>query len=152
MRRFAFILIFCLLLTACAHDVSAEEAAERVMRGVTLPTGVWYVEGASPWEAEYLPDALRRVFFGEEGETGLEYRLFLGNDGDSLTEILVAVCRTEARAVSLAEQLAIRLSEIEKTGEDVYAPSLKEAGVRRKGRTVAYAAAPNAEKILSLLL
>lgn len=152
MRRFAFVLMFCLILTACAPALSVEGAAERARAGVSLPAGVWYEDGAAPWEIACLPDALRPVFFGEEGEAGIKYRLFLGNDGDCLTEILVAVCETEARAVSLAEQLAVRLSEIQKTGEAAYAPSLKEAGVRRKGRAVAYAAAPNAEKILSLLL
>ncbi len=154
MRRVSLVLLACLLLllAACSPVLAPEEAASRVRSGCELPVGVWYGEEARPWEEGYLPDALRPVFFGEEMDEGIKYRLFLGNDGDCLTEILVAVCETEARAVSLAEQLAVRLSEIEKTGEEAYAPSLKEAGVRRKGRAVAYAAAPNAEKILSLLL
>lgn len=153
MRRAVLGLLLCLLLllVACSPALAPEEAEVRVTAGCDLPVGVWYDQEASPWEEGYLPDALRPVFFGETGDAGVRYRLFLGNDGERLAELLVAVCDTEARAVALAEHLALRLAEIAATGEEAYAPSLAGATVRRRGKTVVYTATPENGRVLALL-
>ena len=152
MRRFVAFVLFCLflLLTACTPIRSAAEWAKRIEAGASLPVGVWYHGGAEPWEEGYLPDALRPVFFGEGGETDVDYRLFLGTDGETLAELLVAVCPTEAAAVSLSEHLAVRLAYLREQGEEQFSVSLGDAAVRRRERTVFYTAVPCNKRVLDL--
>lgn len=152
MRRFFTSVLSCLFffLTACAPVTDVAILAARIERGASLPTGIWYDGEAAAWEEGYLPDALRPVFFGEGGETDVDYRLFLGTNGDTLAELLVAVCPTEAAAVSLSEHLAVRLSYLREQGDERFSVSLDDATVRRRGRTVIYTATPCNGAVLAL--
>ena len=154
MRRWLLVLLACFFafMTACGETEDVSSLAERAARSGILPVGAWYSGEAEAWEEGYLPEALRAVFLGEEGSVGLSYRLFLGRGEARPSEVLIAVCDTQDRAIRLAEHLAARLAYLQELGEDAYAPALTQAAVRRKGRTVVYVAVEDGEAVLSYIL